>query len=319
MINIVDLFFVIVILSGVVAGWRHGFMVGTLDLIRWGISLLIALQLYAGLAGWLGRAMNWSSFWLFPVSFFILTMLASVLIHFLFDLVLTRLPATVHRHKINRALGLVPGVVTGLVTSIVIALLLLAIPLPDAIATRVQESPIANRLATYTNRLETALGPMFDEIGQRMLTGMTVAPDSQETIDLPFKVTNARPRPDLEEQMLEMLNAERSAHGLQPLVADTSLRHVARQHSIDMFSRGYFSHQSPEGQDAFDRIREARIPFRVAGENLALAPTLPIAHEGLMNSPGHRANILQHRFGRVGIGVMEGGSRRLMITQNFRN
>jgi uncharacterized protein YkwD len=56
-----------------------------------------------------------------------------------------------------------------------------------------------------------------------------------------------------------------------------------------------------------------------AGENLALAPTLTIAHEGLMNSPGHRANILQKKFGRVGIGVMEGGFHRLMITQNFRN
>ncbi|MDQ3129497.1 MAG: colicin V production protein, partial [Acidobacteriota bacterium] len=45
----------------------------------------------------------------------------------------------------------------------------------------------------------------------------------------------------------------------------------------------------------------------------------PIAHTGLMNSPGHRANILQPNFGRVGIGVLDGGRRGLMITQNFRN
>ena len=48
-------------------------------------------------------------------------------------------------------------------------------------------------------------------------------------------------------------------------------------------------------------------------------PTLPIAHNGLMNSPGHRANILRPEFGRVGIGIMDGGLRGLMVTQKFRN
>jgi uncharacterized protein YkwD len=86
-----------------------------------------------------------------------------------------------------------------------------------------------------------------------------------------------------------------------------------------MLRRGYFSHYTPEGHDPFYRIRAAKIPFRTAGENLALAPTLPMAHEGLMNSPGHRANILQKSFGRVGIGIMAGGPHRLMVTQNFRN
>ncbi|TXK28599.1 colicin V production protein [Pontibacter qinzhouensis] len=319
MYNVVDLFFIIIMLVSVVTGWRRGFIIGTLDLVRWVASLLIGLQFYPALAGWLGKMLNWTSFWLLPVSFFMVTMLASVLIHFLFDLVLTRLPASVHHSKVNQALGLVPGAVSGLVTAIIIAMLLLAVPLPEAIETRVEQSPIANRLVVFTDKLETALGPAFDEVAQRTLTGMTVVPDSEGTVELPFTVTNVKPRPDLEAQMLELLNKERVAVGLQPLVADTVLREVARQHATDMFSRGYFSHHSPEGLDAFDRIRQAHIPFRIAGENLALAPTLPIAHEGLMNSPGHRANILQRRFGRVGIGIMEGGSRRLMITQNFRN
>lgn len=119
--------------------------------------------------------------------------------------------------------------------------------------------------------------------------------------------------------MLELLNEERIARGLQPLQADTALRTVARSHAADMFSRGYFSHVSPEGASAADRIRAAHIPFRAAGENLALAPTLAIAHEGLMESPGHRANILHLRFGRVGIGVLQSEEHGLMITQNFRD
>jgi uncharacterized protein YkwD len=61
------------------------------------------------------------------------------------------------------------------------------------------------------------------------------------------------------------------------------------------------------------------VRFLIAGENLALAPSVPLAHAGLMNSPGHRANILRRQFGRVGIGIMDGGAHGLIVTQKFRN
>jgi uncharacterized protein YkwD len=66
-------------------------------------------------------------------------------------------------------------------------------------------------------------------------------------------------------------------------------------------------------------MRDADIHFLTAGENLALAKTLNIAHTGLMNSSGHRANILNKSFGRVGIGIIDGGLYGLMISQEFRN
>jgi uncharacterized protein YkwD len=119
--------------------------------------------------------------------------------------------------------------------------------------------------------------------------------------------------------MLDLVNAERFANGLQPLVLDPELTEVARRHSADMFARGYFAHDTPEGLTPFDRMKESKVNFLTAGENLALAPTLSIAHRGLMNSPGHRANILRPQFGRVGIGIMDGGMRGLMVSQEFRN
>ncbi len=115
------------------------------------------------------------------------------------------------------------------------------------------------------------------------------------------------------------VNRERAAAGLPALAPDPEMTAVARKHSADMFARGYFAHVSPDGQDPFDRMRRAGVVFRTAGENLALAPTLAIAHSGLMNSPGHRANILRPEFGRLGIGIMDGGMRGLMVTQNFRD
>jgi uncharacterized protein YkwD len=119
--------------------------------------------------------------------------------------------------------------------------------------------------------------------------------------------------------MLELVNGERAAHGVKPLQADAEATEVARAHARDMFDRGYFSHIAPDGADPFARMRRAGLAFRAAGENLALARTLAMAHQGLMDSPGHRANILRPAFGRVGIGVLDGGRHGLMVTQVFRN
>jgi uncharacterized protein YkwD len=64
---------------------------------------------------------------------------------------------------------------------------------------------------------------------------------------------------------------------------------------------------------------KANIKYMLAGENLALAPDVEIAHNGLMNSPGHRANILNSDYGKVGIGCMDGGMYGKMFSQEFTN
>ncbi|MCC9166253.1 CvpA family protein [Pontibacter harenae] len=319
MINLIDILFVIVIVASIVSGWHRGFLLGMLDLVRWVGSLLLGLHFYPQVAAWLQHVVDWSELWLLPVSFILVTIVASILIQSLGDLLLKRVPAHAHQTKENKVFGTVPGLFNGFITAAIIAILLMAFPLPEGMERSVQNSSLANRFASYTEQIETAAAPIFEKAAQRTLNKLTVSPGSDEFVELPYKVTDAKPRPDLEAQMLELLNEERVAEGLQPLEMDTALTRVARLHSADMFSRGYFSHYTPEGADAFDRIRKGNVRFRTAGENLALAPTLKIAHEGLMESPGHRANILRRQFGRVGIGVLEGGRSQLMITQNFRN
>ena len=94
---------------------------------------------------------------------------------------------------------------------------------------------------------------------------------------------------------------------------------MARDHSLEMFQLDYFSHNSPTSGSPFDRMHAAGIPFGVAGENLAYAPNVDIAHQGLMNSPGHRANILRPEFGHIGIGVIRSQVQGSMFTQDFTN
>jgi uncharacterized protein YkwD len=119
--------------------------------------------------------------------------------------------------------------------------------------------------------------------------------------------------------MLDLVNGERAKAGLAPLLADDRLREVARAHSLEMFQMDYFSHTSPTSGSPFDRMHAAGISFLVAGENLAYAPNVQVAHDGLMNSPGHRANILRPEFGRVGIGVIRTQGQGSMFTQDFTN
>jgi uncharacterized protein YkwD len=86
-----------------------------------------------------------------------------------------------------------------------------------------------------------------------------------------------------------------------------------------MLKRAYFSHYSPEGKNTYDRLKIEGIEYRLAGENLALAENTMQAHDGLMSSPVHKANILNKTFTHIGIGVMDAGHHGLMITQMFKN
>ncbi len=314
-----DILLLCVVLSSVWLGWRRGFLLGLLDLVRWVGSLLAALRFYPTVARTLGPLVGWNEVWDKPVAFLLTGAVAGLLIHLLGYALLRKLRPSIHEHGLNRALGLLTGLASGLIFAAIIAALLLSVPLPESLRQSSREGALSNRLAVYTERLEAVLAPVFDEAVAETLNKLTIRPESSDRVELGYKVGDMEPLPELEARMLEMVNEERRAAGLNPLAPDPELTEVARRHSTDMFARGYFSHYTPEGRSPFDRIRESNVRFRTAGENLALAPTLPIAHTGLMNSPGHRANILRPEFGRVGIGIMDGGFRGLMVTQNFRD
>ena len=86
---------------------------------------------------------------------------------------------------------------------------------------------------------------------------------------------------------------------------------------MSLGKRNYFSHYTPEGKSPFDRMDEAGIKYKAAGENLAYAPSVEVAHQGLIDSPGHRANILRPEFGHLGVGVIDGGINGKMFCQEF--
>jgi len=120
-----------------------------------------------------------------------------------------------------------------------------------------------------------------------------------------------------EQQMVDLVNQERKKVSLQPLEVDMRLVKVARMKSQDMIDNNYFSHQSPTFGSPFDMMKSQGISYGYAGENLAGNQSVLAAHTSLMNSAGHRANILNVNYKHFGIGIVHGGPYGIMFTQEF--
>jgi uncharacterized protein YkwD len=223
---------------------------------------------------------------------------------------------------VDRFLGLIPGLARGAITLTVLLLPFALVPFVPLVSQGIEGSTLANRLVGGALQVTPVLEARLGQDLEGGLPRLVIEPPESEdatTRPLPAGPPTGplEPEAQAEQQMLEMVNMERANAGLHPLVADDRLREVARAHSLEMFQMDYFSHTSPTAGSPFDRMHAAGISFLVAGENLAYAPNVQVAHEGLMNSPGHRANILRPEFGRVGIGIIRTEAQGSMFTQDF--
>lgn len=120
-----------------------------------------------------------------------------------------------------------------------------------------------------------------------------------------------------ESKAFQLLNADRAANGLPALKVNMNLVRLAENYAQDMINRKYFSHYNPEGQSPFDRMQQAGISYRYAGENLAINSNVAAAEKAFMNSPGHRANILSPNFTEVGLGVRYNSAGSAYVVQEF--
>ena len=117
--------------------------------------------------------------------------------------------------------------------------------------------------------------------------------------------------------MVNLINQDRTKLGFKPLTVDMSLVKGARLKSQDMIDKNYTGHISPTYGSPFDMLKSMGITYNTAGENIAGAATVDRAYTNLMNSAGHRANILSPAYTKIGVGIIQGGPYGLMITQLF--
>ncbi|MCA1058658.1 CAP domain-containing protein [Rossellomorea aquimaris] len=159
----------------------------------------------------------------------------------------------------------------------------------------------------------------YDKHENDTVTGIQIISDKLEANKKEFYTkASTKLKEGFEYQLFDLTNASRVEKGLSVLSWDSQVRDTARKHSLDMAEQDYFSHTNLEGESPFDRMEEDQVAFRTAGENLAYGQLSSIfAHEGLMNSKGHRENILQPHYEHLGIGVAFNEKSQPYYTENF--
>jgi uncharacterized protein YkwD len=216
---------------------------------------------------------------------------------------------------LDRALGVFPSVLRAVLVTAIGLAALVVLPLGNNVRDTIDGSRLGRALVSGVASAQPYLGQLLGtEAGSLFVT--KVDAEQRQELDLPSDL-QLEPDPEAEAEMVALVNEERANIGLPSLSVDPRLIPIARQHSEEMFRLKYFGHQSPVTGSPFDRLDAAGIRYSRAGENLAYAQSVAVAHRGLMASEGHRENILRPEFTRIGIGVISAGPYGKMFTQMF--
>lgn len=316
--NWIDLLIIVTLIYFARAGFGRYWVSETFDLLSFVLAFIFSLQFYSvtsnffevyfslprSLANVLGFVLMW---YLIESSLFLISR----------TLLFKNLPH--HRFARSKLIGILPSTLRGVVFVVIILVLVGTFPIQPKIKSEVNNSKIGSWMLDSTYQIQSPVKSIFGDLANDSINFLTVKPKTGESVELGFQTDQFRFDASMEKAMIGLVNRERQLEGLPTLEYDPKLQEVARLHSQDMLKRGYFSHYSPEGESVANRADQMEINYLVVGENLAYAPNLNVAHDGLMNSPGHKANILSTDYHKIGIGVANAGDYGIMFTQVFSN
>lgn len=324
MFNYIDL--LILILAGVFIwqGYRVGLVGGLLNLLITLASFVMATFLYPYVGDFLTVALklneNIGRVLGFIVTLTVLELILNTTITYFYGKVAPLYRRSKIVARADHILGVFPSLVVGLFLILLICLLILTLPVKGWLREPIQASWWGKNVVpvglSLTPTIEKTLNRLPYKNLVYIITPENPGSESSQNLNLPKNITLTLDQ-EAEKEIWALVNQERRTRGLAELSFDDDLRDVGREHCKDMFERSYFSHYTPEGESPFDRIDKAGIEYVSAGENLAYAPSVALAHQGLMNSQGHRENILRESFGTLGVGVIDGGIYGKMFCQEF--
>lgn len=315
--NYIDLIIILIFVFYVLVDYNQGFLRLCADLLGLAIAIFAALIWYLPLANFLMSHTRVPVAYTQPLSFIAIWVVVQAVFNWLAKIAFFHLPASINFSAINRYLGILPAAIKSAIFIGVAMTLVIMLPLDIKIKNPITHSLVGSQILSATISIQNKLN---GNVGQGSTPRPTVLDGREsESVSLGFKTTAMTIDEAAENLILEKINTERTKINIAPLKSDILIRNVARIHSRDMLLSGYFSHNSQDGKTLVDRLTAANANFRQVAENIALAPSVDLVHTGLMNSPRHKANILDPNFTRVGIGVMNAGQYGLMVTQDFAN
>lgn len=316
--NWVDLAFLVVV--GYFILTNKGFIETLFEAFGFLGSLVLSYKMYPFVSFFLAEKLALSKGIANSLGFFLSWIVIESLLFLVIGVVMSRYFENATRTAVNKFLGYIAGLFQGFVIFLFLVSAIFAFPVRGTVKQDILTSAVGPYFVNTSQTLELGLREVFKDTVLETINFLTIRPQSDEKLDLGLRVESARLHVDTESEqtMLALINRERRERGLNELGTDTVLSEVARAYARDMFEHGFFSHTSAlDGTSPGDRAVRGGAEFFVLGENLAFAPDVYIAHQGLMNSEGHRKNILSPEFGRVGIGVIDGGIYGRMFVQEF--
>lgn len=317
--NPIDLLILALVALAVVGGVRSGFVATLYGLVTWIASLVLGFALLGSIAPLIAGLTGFAEPVARAVTFIGLLLVFEAVFSLGGRVLVWPLVRAVHATPAgavaDRALGVVPAVLRTLVITAIGLAALVLLPIGSDVRAAIEGSRIARALIAEVAAVQPYLGA-FVGGPEGSLFVTKIDAEGREDLDLPSDLA-LEPDPRAEQQLVDLVNEERTSRGLAPLRIDARVVPVARAHSDEMFRLRYFSHNSPVTGSPFDRLAAAGITYRRAGENLAYAQSVSVAHRGLMDSPGHRENILRPEITHIGIGAISAGPYGRMFTQLF--
>lgn len=321
-LNWIDLIILCTLSFYAIEGIMIGALAAVFDFLKFILSFIIGLKTYRFVGQLLMQIFAITQGFSYALGFFIASFIGEIILHFLLKGLFVRIHATAYVQKpvvrrVNHILGIFPGVLSGVVLITFLLTVIVTLPVSPFLKKAISNAKLGSIFVNQSQVFEKELGNVFGGAAKDTLNFLTVEPRSSESVTLHFTTTNAAVDETAEKEMFFLVNAQRQQNGKRPLAMNALLQKVARAHARDMLERGYFSHYTPEGLSPFDRMAQYEVAYSFAGENLAFSPNVQLAMQGLMNSPGHRENILSPHFGKIGIGVLDGGVYGEMFVQEF--
>lgn len=317
--NPIDLLIVAALALAVVGGLRSGFVATLYGLVSWILSLVLAFALLSPAARLAVDLSGMPAPAARAIAFVVVLLAVEMAFALVGRVAVPPIVRIVHAvplgAAVDRVLGVVPAVLRTLVVLAIGLAALVLLPLGGEVRAAIDGSRLGRALVAELAAVQPYLGQLLWSDGAGLFVTKIDA-DTRQDLDLPEELA-LEADPQAEAQMIELLNEERRSRGLVPLTLDRRFVPVARKHSEEMFRLRSFSHRSPVTGSPFDRLAAAGIEYQRAGENLAYAQSVAVAHRGLMESAGHRENILRPEFTHVGIGVISAGPYGRMFTQLF--
>lgn len=315
--NWVDLVILVVILYFLTEAFRVGFWAMLTDFLYLLFAIIVSFVGYRYAADLFRSNFSISHSFSNALGFLLTAVLSGVFFSFFFSFLIHKIPEKYWKGRWNYFLAILPAIGESLIIVAFALTLAIGLPISPKIKSQISDSKIGGIIVRNTSGFEARLDDIFGRAIKDSLSYLTVNPGSREIIPLTFGEQKLLLDETSEIAMFDLVNKARANQRLLQLERSEELVKISRAYAREMWEKKYFGHYSPEGESVGNRLDNAEINYIYAGENLAMAPTVSLAQAGLINSEGHRANILDAKFKKAGIGVVDNGVYGKIFVQVF--